>query len=210
MESTTLALLVQEAGRIVTAVVRSGAFNRKSPTPKLDISQEIIEEVSTPTETGEKARSVESGCVPCAIGHLGTCSELLNESMRFANKDGMTGEVIDRINMCLDQLNGMERVDLRPEMISELPEWEKDLAKQALVASRATRHGLEAITTVKDLEKLAASTQTTRNDIGREWFRHKLSLMSNADRQQLKKNIKQHIEKEQGEEASFTDVAEQT
>lgn len=98
--------------------------------PEVELVGEItaISEASPPVvttaikEPETKATSIASGCVPCAIGHLGTCSGLLNEAMRFANKDGMTSpEVIDRVGMCLDELNAMERVDLRPEMVVNLP-----------------------------------------------------------------------------------------
>ena len=116
----------------------------------------------------------------CAIGHFGTCSGLLNEAMRFANKDGISSsEVIDRVNICLDELNALERVDLRPQLIINLPPWEKDLANKALVESRSTRHGLEKISTVEDLEKVTAETQEARQDIGRTWFKQKIERKDN-------------------------------
>lgn len=128
-----------------------------------------------PVKTEKKPEDIATACIPCAIGHYGTCSGLLNEAMRFAKKDGISSsEVIDRMNMCLDELNTMERVDLRSERIADLPEWEKGLANKALDDSRSLRHGLEGLGRVDDLEKLAARTQTTRNDIGREWFKQKL------------------------------------
>ncbi|GAI46747.1 unnamed protein product, partial [marine sediment metagenome] len=68
-------------------------------------------------------------------------------------------------------------VDLRPELVLNLPDWEKELADKALVGSRNTRHGLEGLTTVADLEKVAAVTQNTRNEVGRKWFKERLSRM---------------------------------
>jgi len=143
----------------------------------------------------EKASSIEMGCVPCAIGHFGTCSGLLNEAMRFAKKDGVgSSEVIDRVNMCLDELNAMERVDLRPEMITDLPDWEKKLANRALTASRATRHGLEGLTTGNDLEKVAASTQTARSDIGRGWFKERMTRMPKEEKKKLAEKAIEKLE----------------
>lgn len=133
----------------------------------------------------EKATGTATGCVPCSIGHLGTCSGLLNEAMRFARNDGVeSDEVISRVNICLDELNALERVDLRPEMIHGLPPWERALAEQALSLSRAIRHDLEQIPSVSGLEGIAGRTQSERQAIGRAWFRGKLARMS-PDQQKL-------------------------
>ncbi len=141
----------------------------------------------------EKATSVQAGCVPCSLGHLGTCNGLLNEAMRFANnKDGIASpEVLDRVNTCLDELNALERVDLRPELMVNLPPWEKDLAERALLASRETRHGLESIRSKDDLEQLAAKTTTVRKEIGREWFQGKLSRLSPEEQAKVKAKVEE-------------------
>jgi len=133
-----------------------------------------------------KAISIEAGCVPCSLGHLGTCSGLLNEAMRFARSDGIeSNEVIDRVTHCLQELNSLEREDLSPEMIINLPPWEKELAIEALETSRATRHHLEAITTVNELEKAAANTQTANTKISRKWFKRKLSKMTPEEKTKI-------------------------
>ena len=129
-------------------------------------------------EIAEEARGddVATGCVPCSISHFGTCAGLLSEAMRFARKDGLdSNEVLDRINKSLDELNALERVDLDSEKIYYLPPEEKDIAAKSLNASRATRHALESLTTVDDLEKVTADVQTVRKDIGRDWYRYRLS-----------------------------------
>jgi len=129
-------------------------------------------------EIAEEARGddVATGCVPCSISHFGTCAGLLSEAMRFARKDGLdSNEVLDRINKSLDELNALERVDLDSEKIYYLPTEEKDIAAKSLNASRATRHALESLTTVDDLEKVTADVQTVRKDIGRDWYRYRLS-----------------------------------
>jgi hypothetical protein len=129
----------------------------------------------TPAAPPSKATEIPTGCVPCAIGHFGTCSGLLNEAMRFAHGDGIaSGEVIDRVNMCMDELNAMERVDLRPEMIASLPRRQKKIAESALSESRQLRHRLEGIRTADELEQVAANTQTVRREIGRAWYQERL------------------------------------
>lgn len=191
-----VAMLVQEGGKLLSEFLRIRQFSSRSKTVLLETNspvqipaqvvqtpvQSSVEEAPMTPEAPEenKATAVATGCVPCSLGHLGTCSGLLNEAMRFARKDGMTEEVSDRINMCLDELNAMERVDLRPQMIENLPGWEKELAVESLKESRAVRHGLESVKTPDDLEHLAASTQEVRNKIGREWFRAKMDSLPNV------------------------------
>lgn len=189
MNKQIIALVFQEGGKLLSELIR----NR----PR----RATVVESQPPAETSEtaenQATSIEQGCVPCAIGHFGTCTGLLNEAMRFAKKDGIeSAEVIDRVNICLDELNAMERVDLRPELITDLPEWEKELANEALVESRATRHGLEGISTVGDLENVAANTQSARQKIGRTWFQRRLKTMSKEEKGEIAEKAIEKIEKE--------------
>lgn len=145
------------------------------PSPDLKSEEEREKNVKPVTE--HKAKSIASGCIPCSLGHFSTCSGLLNEAMRFALKEGMSGEVNDRVNMCVDELNALERVDLRPEMTTNLTGWEKDLAVKTLNTSRSIRHSLEGLDSVEALEKAAADTQANRKEIGREWFQHKTAVL---------------------------------
>lgn len=194
MDRQTIALIFQEGGRFITELIRTRPFKRPKAVRPVVVEEQPPEVAET--EEG-KASSVEAGCVPCAIGHFGTCSGLLNEAMRFAKKDGVgSSEVIDRVNMCLDELNAMERVDLRPELITDLPDWEKELANRALTASRATRHGLEGLTTGNDLEKVAASTQTARTEIGRGWFKERLARMPKEEKEKLAEKAIEKLEEE--------------
>jgi hypothetical protein len=148
-------------------------------------------ETEAPPQAEPKATQIATGCIPCATGHLGTCSGILNESLRFAHGlEGMRSpEVIDRVSMCLDELNAMERIDLRPEMTVQLNGWEKELAEKVLAESRGIRHKLEAIKSVDDLEQAAAHTQSTRKDIGRQWYRNKLSTLPAEDQQEVARRV---------------------
>lgn len=213
MNVSMLALIIHEGSRAVTAILRN-----RSPKKSLSVTlpiKEAPEEETKPklppvlaslaTEDPNlalKAKSVEAGCVPCAIGHMGTCTGLLNEAIRFAKKDGVgVTAVIDRVNICLDELNAMERIDLRPELIVNLSVWEKELANKALQVSRVTRHGLEAGFNVNELESVAASMQSNRQDIGRTYFKHRLKSMSDAEKTEMaKKVIKGLVEEEEEDE----------
>jgi hypothetical protein len=142
------------------------------------------------------AMSIEAGCVPCAMGHFGTCSGILNESIRFAHgKDGLASpEVVDRIGMCMDELNAMERVDLRPEMTYQLTGKEKELAERALTESRTIRHALEGVRDIRSLEEVAAHTQTARKDIGRQWFQNKMNTFTPDDKAEIQRRVLAKIE----------------
>ncbi len=197
-----IAMLVQEGGKIVSELIRirprhtQRVENTQSPKaaqaapisptsqPSAPVSQpsqpsaQVSEPRPAEQEIGpNKATAIETGCVPCSLGHVGTCSGLMNEAVRFVHKDGMGPEVFDRLNMCLDELNTMERVDLRPQMIENLVGWEKELAVEVLKESRSLRHSIEAVSTADDLEHLAAKTQQVRQEIGRQWFSEKLDHM---------------------------------
>ncbi len=202
MDYQTKALICQEGGKLLTELIRTRPRKRAAPALQESVPVVVEEgqppevvEVTTTAVEGEKASGIVAGCVPCAIGHLGTCSGLTNEAVRFAKKDGVqSGEVIDRVNMCLDELNAMERVDLRPEMIVNLTEWEKELANQALVASRSARHDLEGLTSVEGLEQAAANIQTTRTAIGRGWFQKRLASMPKGEKEKLVERAVEKLE----------------
>jgi hypothetical protein len=163
-----------------------------------------------PPESSEKAMAIATGCVPCSIGHLGTCSGLLNEAMRFARSDGIQSEeVISRCNMCLDELNALERVDLRPELMHGLPDWEKALAEKALNLSRSLRHDLEGVSTVDALEGITAKAQGTRQDIGSSWFRERLSRMTPEQRQIVEQKLKEKFSLDQAKKVAAAEAAKE-
>jgi hypothetical protein len=148
-------------------------------------------------DTRSKATSVKAGCLPCSLGHMGACSGMLQEAVRFAQSDGVDSDTpIDRINTCLDELNTLERKDLTPELIESLPPWERELALKALAASRSLRHSLEGIETLDDLIAASAKTTTVRKEIGREWFRKKFVQMTPREQKHLAEEALERFEKE--------------
>lgn len=193
MDKETLAMLFEEGGNLLTMLLRNRDLFKSgggaSEVATVERESPTEEPVSVPTS--EKATGVATGCVPCSIGHLGTCTGLLNEGMRFARKDGIQSEeVLGRVNMCLDELNTLERVDLRPEMIHDLPDWEKTLAEQSLSLSRTLRHDLEGLSSVSQLEEIAAKTQTKRQEIGQSWMRQRLSLLTPEQRGEVEDELR--------------------
>ena len=136
-------------------------------------SSTVSPDIPTPTKPQEQKKGTH--CLPCAINHLSTCSGLCSEALRFARADGMASpEVIQRVGLCQDELNAMERVDLRAEVVAGLDPKEKEIAHRALSGTRELRHNLENMSKVDELEKLTAQTQTLRTEIGQKWAEEKL------------------------------------
>jgi len=197
MENDILAVLIQEGSRFASELLRN-----RTPV-KAPITPESLEKFVMDSDLRlnslidpVKATTIATGCVPCSLGHVGTCSGLLNESIRFSHgPDGLKSpEVIDRINMCLDELNTMERVDLRPEMTTQLKGWEKELAERALTESRNIRHSLEGLQKIEELEQAAAKTQTIRQEIGRSWYQNKLANLTPDDKAEISRRVMAKIE----------------
>lgn len=164
------------------------------PPPKVAEAQPGLPTVKQTLET------VATGCVPCSIGHLSICSGLLNEGMRFARDGGVASdEVISRVNMCLDELNALERVDLRPELIHGLPDWEKELAEKALSLSRSVRHDLERLPSTSELEGIAAKMQAARQEIGASWYREGFSRLTPNQRETLERKLTETAPEESSE-----------
>ena len=119
-------------------------------------------------------KGVASACVPCAIGHFSTSARVLNEAVRF-KKDGLASpQVLDDIAVALGEQNALERIDLTPEKIRLLPEWEKRMAELALERSRELRHKLESVQSMEELENLAADTEEFYKLLNREWASKRL------------------------------------
>jgi len=205
MNTQIVAVVISEGAKLVGQWFRNRPILIKTapPAPVAEVPQQMPP-VNSSVSTEEKATEIATGCIPCAIGHLGTCSGLLNEAMRFANSDGMqSNEVIDRVGKCLDELNAMERVDLRPEMLVSLPDWERELADQVLVASRETRHALEGFEFVDALEKAAAQTQTLRTQIWRKWIKSKMRHLTPKEQARIQEKVIEKLDElqlEEGEE----------
>ncbi len=145
----------------------------------------------------------------CAIGHMGTCSGVINEAVRFARDEGMVSDnVINRVGICLDELNSMERVDLRPEMLQQLEPWEKALAEDVLIASRKMRHSLEAMNDINSLEKVAAETQSTRQDVWRKYIKQKMNTLTPDEQAMVEARLRAKLAELAAKEESEATVKE--
>ena len=169
-----------------------------------ELEQETSKRVMAkgPPKEGPVATSIKRGCIPCSTGHLTTCAGSLNEAVRFARTEGIASDqVLDDTNACLTELNAMERIDMSPERIAELPPWEKELALEVLALSKETRYGLEGMSTPEDLEKVTVNLQPRQREILKKWFRYKLGSMSPQDQRKLVEEALAKVKKEEGEHA---------
>lgn len=155
-------LRLVESG-VKTAVLEAPVSEEEEPVEELEFTETVKDGAAT---------NIQTGCIPCAMGHFSTCTSLINEAVRFAHADGVASdEVIDRVGMCLQELNGMERVDLRPEMIVQLQGEERKLAQHVLNSSRGLRHQLESLKTVEALEEAAAKASENTKLVNRTYMR---------------------------------------
>jgi hypothetical protein len=165
--------------------------------PETENAGEESEEPREGLPGGSKSISQGTACIPCSQDHLSTCSGLLAEALRFARKDGVeSAEVISRIGLCRDELNAMERVDLRPEVTWQLPDWERKLASDVLNSSRGLRHDMAEILSVDDLEKVAGSAQSVRGEIGKQWLKGRISNMSPGEKAKVREKAQEILDEQ--------------
>lgn len=140
------------------------------PPPEQKPTPTITQEPETVTK-----QKVATACVSCAVNHFSTSAGLLNEAGRFGKEGITSNEVMDRIAKTFQELNALERVDLTEEKIRVLPEWERDLAEEALKQSRSLRHRLETLTTIEELKEAAADTEGYYRNLNRRWWKGRIT-----------------------------------
>ena len=107
--------------------------------------------------------AVGKACIPCGNDHFSTATASLTEAIRFARTGGIDDpEVVRRITLAVDELNGFERIDGAPEKVVKLPPHEKQLMDDMMTASREIRHHITDIKNPEDLEKTAALARQHR------------------------------------------------
>jgi hypothetical protein len=165
--------------------------------PETENAGKVSEKEKQGLSQGSQGIVEGTACIPCSQDHLSTCSGLLAEALRFARKDGVEStEVISRVGLCRDELNAMERVDLRPELTAQLPEWERNIANGVLTGSRDLRHDMAEILNPDDLEKVAGRAQVLRRDIGEQWLKGRIANMSPEEKAKVKERAEQILDKE--------------
>ena len=124
-----------------------------------------------PEETPSEEQDIATACVPCAIGHFSGAAKLLNEAIRFRDEGIGSNQVLDDIAGAIGELNAMERVDLTPERLQKTPGWERAIADESLRESRELRHRLEGISSMEEIEKAAADTESYYKKLNRQWYK---------------------------------------
>jgi hypothetical protein len=151
------------------AVIRKD--NEKRIKEEKKVKVEVVESVEPVEDLTPEKIHEGVACLPCSRDHIATASASLKEAVRFARrpeKGVRCHEVMERIGVALEELNIMERIDLSPESISQLDGEEKKLAKWAANKSAELRHGISAIKTPDDLEKMAAEASHVKTEFLKE------------------------------------------
>jgi len=156
--------------------------------------EDMEDNTAHPEKTPENSVSVQdtpiaTACVPCAVGHLSASTGLLNEAMRFKGEGILSNEIIDRIAKTLAELNALERVDLTPERLADTPQWEREIAEEALSKSRGLRHKLEAIETIEQLEGAAAETDKYYQVLNRKWYKGRFAHLRPEQKTEVREKV---------------------
>lgn len=160
------------------------APERQSPT---SISSPTATAPITLSSRGEE--EVATACVPCALGHFSRSAGALNEAVRFKNEGITSNEILDRIACVLEEQNTLERFDLTPEKLQRTPQWEREIAEEALQQSRKLRHRLEGIETVEQLGQAAAETATFYKKMNRQWYRGRFSHLGGEKAEAISQRV---------------------
>ena len=112
-----------------------------------------------PNVGSEREKDVSSACLPCTRAHLVTVAGTLKEAVRFARGEGgmKDKEVQDRLDAALEELSVMERFDLAPEKLRQVPDNERKAIETVLPHIRKLRQSLaKGVRKLEELEELAA------------------------------------------------------
>lgn len=172
--------LIDIAGNIISAQIAKPDF--KAQEKMIDDHYDRLKKIVA-REEGEPALQKQmeneqeylkekgTACLPCSKSHFSTASASLNEAVRFARTDGLRNpEVVRRVGIALDELNICERIDLAPDMVVTLPDIERPIAEWAIIQSRELRHMIDEITTIEQLERVAAKASDLRTEIMTKMF----------------------------------------
>ena len=170
--------LEEFASTMTAPVAQKVASPEQKPTPITPLEPEIVPQ-----------QDIATACVPCAIGHYAGAAKLLNEAIRFRDDGIESNQVLDDIAGAIGELNAMERVDLTPERLQKTPEWERTIADEALKKSRKLRHRLEGISSMEEIEKAAADTESYYKKINRQWYRGRFSHLGGEKAEAISRRI---------------------
>ena len=155
----------------------SGAQHSEQPKEQHGDTGHEVASVTVQTENGPRIwnvvstppadRPVATACLPCTRAHLIGVTGDLEEAVRMARTRGVNDpEVVERIDAAAKELVTLERFDLSPDKIQKLPPEEKEVVTKVLPRIRDLRQRvLNEITTVEDLEKLAAEAADTYRQV---------------------------------------------
>jgi len=139
--------------------------------------------------TVPQQEDIATACVACSVGHFAGAAKLLNEAFRFRD-DGITSnQVLDDIAGAIGELNAMERVDLTPEKLQNTSSWERPIADEALRESRKLRHRLESISSMEEIEKAAADSESFYKKLFRGWFKQRFAHLGPAKAQIIAEEV---------------------
>lgn len=171
MEPATKAALFEQGGKIIGDVLHflimrprkrapDEEWRRVEETPQPKKEAALTVTAPAPSKEAQAPLPKGTACKPCTSDHFSTCAGALSEALRFARSGKVSDyEVQRRISLCVDELNIWERIDVSPEVLPRMTPDEKVFVRKWLPRGRELRHDLNEITTLEDLEAVAAKTK---------------------------------------------------
>ena len=179
---------VEKAGEDIRSIaddMRGTIMTAPQAANKAPPEQKTPSTIAQEPETIPQQEAVATACVPCAVGHFSTSAGLLNEALRFKHEGITSNEILDRIAKALEEQNTLERVDLTQEKIQSSPQWEREIAEEALSQSRSLRHRLENLSNIEQLELAAADSESFYKKFFREWFKRRFAHLGPEKAQRI-------------------------
>lgn len=112
---------------------------------------------------GGENGSVSTACIACTNAHLAATAAILEEALRFARSDPRGPahpEALRRIQTATMEITNLEREDLRPDKVHDLPAAAREVVRRYIPKIRELRQRI--VTGIQDtdsLERVAAEAE---------------------------------------------------
>lgn len=152
--------LIEEQQRQIQQLLEGSGY--RVTRSALDVT-EIPVSPTPSSNSSDSPNSVATACLACTNAHLAATAAILEEAVRFARGDSRGPEhpeALRRIQTALMEITNLEREDLRPDKVHDLPETERDVVRRYLPQIRALRQQIATgIRDTDSLEGVAASAE---------------------------------------------------
>ena len=169
-----LIALVEENQRQIRQMLEGSGYTVTHSA--VSVTEAPVPSPATPApasgSSGSSDSSVSTACIACTTAHLAATAAILEEAVRFARGDERGPEhpeALRRVQTALMEITNLEREDLRPDKVHDLPPDEREMVRKYLPQIRALRQQIATgIRDTESLEGVAASAEKLFRSFDRE------------------------------------------